>query len=119
MLSSPQVSRGAEFLYLTRGLTKKIRVDKTELVVTWGNLELAFANREELGIFISALKYVDFVEDGNNADQGAPTSAGTKASEDGAAVEPSAGHEKKKPSTFPWSKWTTLLLGALPPLRYV
>ena len=87
MLSSPQVSRGAEFLYLTRGLTKKIRVDKTELVVTWGNLELAFANGEELGIFISALKYVDFVEDGNNADQGAPTSAGTKASEGGAAHE--------------------------------
>lgn len=59
-----QVSRGAEFLYLTRGLTKKIRVDKVQLVVLWGNLELAFANSEELGIFTSALKYMD-VEEGS------------------------------------------------------
>mmetsp|Transcript_9775 Transcript_9775/g.33735 ORF Transcript_9775/g.33735 Transcript_9775/m.33735 type:complete len:238 (+) Transcript_9775:100-813(+) len=59
-----KVSRGAEFLYLTRGLTKKIRVDKVQLVVLWGNLELAFANSEELGIFTSALKYVD-VEEGS------------------------------------------------------
>ena len=35
-----------------------------QLVVLWGNLELAFANSEELGIFTSALKYVD-VEEGS------------------------------------------------------
>ena len=33
-------------------------------MVLWGNLELAFANSEELGIFTSALKYVD-VEEGS------------------------------------------------------
>ena len=65
-----QVSRGSDFLYLTRGLTKKIRVNKSELVVTWGNLELAFANTEELGIFVSALKYVDFAEDNNTSSSG-------------------------------------------------
>ena len=69
-LSLSQVSRGSDFLYLTRGLTKKIRVNKSELVVTWGNLELAFANTEELGIFVSALKYVDFAEDNNTSSSG-------------------------------------------------
>ena len=64
------MSRGSDFLYLTRGLTKKIRVNKSELVVTWGNLELAFANTEELGIFVSALKYVDFAEDNNTSSSG-------------------------------------------------
>ena len=57
-----KVSRGKDFLYLTRGLTKKIRVDSLDLVVTWGNLELAFANNEELRLFVDALKYVEFVE---------------------------------------------------------
>ena len=62
-----KVSRGEDFLYLTRGLTKKVSVDKLELVVTWGNLELAFGNSEELGIFLGALRYVDFVDSDDNA----------------------------------------------------
>ena len=70
-----KVSRGTDFLYLTRGLTKKIRVDKVDLVVTWGNLELAFANSEELGIFVSALRYVDFVEDKDKAAQAPSTTS--------------------------------------------
>ena len=37
-----KVSKGSEFLYLTRGLTRSIRIDRLDLVVTWGNLELAF-----------------------------------------------------------------------------
>ena len=51
-------------MYMTRGLTKQIHVDKLDLTVTWGNLELAFANLEELGVFTGALKYVTISEEG-------------------------------------------------------
>ncbi len=80
-----KVSRGKDFLYLTRGLTKKIRVDSLDLVVTWGNLELAFANSEELRLFVDALKYVEFVDEkpgakgASEAEQGAGAGGRRKA----------------------------------------
>ncbi|UPQ99156.1 hypothetical protein HOP50_03g24630 [Chloropicon primus] len=81
-----KVSRGAEFLYLTRGLTKKIRVDERELVVTWGNLELAFANSEELKIFTSALKYV-LVEDSKDDQSARPRKAEGKRTAKGSFMD--------------------------------
>merc|ERR1712078_217497 len=85
-----KVSRGEEFLYLTRGLTKKVSVDKLELVVTWGHLELAFGNSEELGIFVSALRYVDFVDNSalsssslSTGERGTTSRGGKKKEEEG------------------------------------
>ena len=65
-------------------------VNKLELVVTWGHLELAFGNSEELGIFVSALRYVDFVDNSalsssslSTGERGTTSRGGKKKEEEG------------------------------------
>jgi hypothetical protein len=54
-----QVADGPDFLFSMRGLPQQLLVHHGDMILTWGQLAMAFCDRHDLDTFLSTLKYIE------------------------------------------------------------